>query len=430
MEHKTISPKESKKRKMLLVLPLITLPFITILFYTLGGGRMGVMGGKNETKKGFNFNLPLPKFKEDSALDKMSYYDQAAVDSIKLQEQIKKDPNYSNQKIAEESLGEFADTDFTAERFQKGKTAFNSASFQDRNEQKVYEKLEALQKAISQPALPGNYGQDMREFENYGSSKGVDDEVKNLEKMMATMGESQQPDPELKQLGGMLENILDIQHPSRVQERLKESSDSKKGKIFTVKHKKEEDNITSLQQNDVPANFIQSNSFYSIDEIIDPGLFQNSIEAVIHETQTIVNGSVVKLRLITDVMLMGTIIPKNTFLYGTASLKGERLEVKIDNIQFRNSIFPVELTIYDIDGIDGIYIPGALSRDVAKASADRSIQTLGMTGLTDSWGAQAAGMGIEAAKSLMSKKVKLIKVVVKAGYKVLLYDEKQKNLKP
>ena len=294
----------------------------------------------------------------------------------------------------------------------------------------MYEKLEALQKAISQPALPGNYGQDMREFENYGSSKGVADEVENLEKMMATMGESQQPDPELKQLGGMLENILDIQHPSRVQERLKESSDSKKGKIFTVKHKKEEDNITSLQQNDVPANFIQSNSFYSIDEIIDPGLFQNSIEAVIHETQTIVNGSVVKLRLITDVMLMGTIIPKNTFLYGTASLKGERLEVKIDNIQFRNSIFPVELTIYDIDGIDGIYIPGALSRDVAKASADRSIQTLGMTGLTDSWGAQAAGMGIEAAKSLMSKKVKLIKVVVKAGYKVLLYDEKQKNLKP
>lgn len=430
MEQKTISIKEAKKRKMLLVLPVITLPFITILFYTLGGGQMEAMEAKNDIKKGFNFSLPIPKFKEDSTLDKMSYYDQAAIDSIKLQEQIKKDPNYSNQKIAEESLGEFADTDFAAERFQKRKTAFNSSSFQDRNEQKVYEKLDALQKAISKPALPGNYGQDMREFENYGSSKGVSDEVKNLEQMMATMGESQQPDPELKQLGGMLENILDIQHPSRVQERLKESSDSKKGKIFTVKHKKEEDNITSLQQNVVPANFLQSNSFYSIDEITDPGPFQNSIEAVIHETQTIVNGSVVKLRLITDVMLQGTIIPKNTFLYGTASLKGERLEVKIDNIQFRNSIFPVELTVYDMDGIDGIYIPGAVSRDVAKASADRSIQTLGMTGLTDSWGAQAAGMGIEAAKSLMSKKVKLIKVVVKAGYKVLLYDEKQKNLKP
>lgn len=428
MEHKSISPKESKKRKMLLVLPFITLPFITILFYTLGGGKMETMGGKDEIKKGFNFNLPLPKFKEDSTLDKMSYYDQAAVDSIKLQEQIKKDPNYSNQKIVQESIGEFSDTDFEVQQFQKGKIGFNSSSFQNRNEQKVYQKLQALQKAISQPAIADNYGQDMREFENYGSSKGVSDEVKNLEQMMSTMGESQEPDLELKQLGGMLENILDIQHPSRVQERLKQSSDNKKGKIFTVNRKKEEDNTTSLQPDKTTLSSQNNNSFYTADENLEQEQQQNSIEAVIHETQTIVNGSVVKLRLSSDIFLQGTMIPKNTFLYGIASLKGERLEVKIDNIQFRNSIFPVELTVYDMDGIDGIYIPGAINRDVAKASADRSIQTLGLTGVTDSWGAQAAGMGIEAAKSLMSKKVKLIKVVVKAGYQVLLYDEKQKNL--
>ena len=428
MEHKTISIKESKRRKMLLVLPLITLPFITILFYILGGGQTEVTGGKNEVKKGFNFNLPIPKFKEDSAFDKMSYYDQAAVDSLKLQEQIKKDPNYSNKKVLEESVGEFTEIDFEAQHFQKKRTGFNSTSFQDKNEQKVYEKLKALQKVISQPAIPDNYGQDMREFENYGSSKGVSDEIKNMEQMMSTMGESQEPDPELKQLGGMLENILDIQHPSRVQERLKRSSDSKKGKIFTVNRKKEEDNSTSLQQKDIALSSLKSNSFYTVDENIEQEQQQNSIEAVIHETQTIVNGSVIKLRLESDIFLQGTIIPKNTFLYGMAALKGERLEVKINNIQYRNSIFPVELTVYDMDGIDGIYIPGAINRDVAKSSADRSIQTLGLTGLTDSWGAQAAGMGIEAAKSLISKKAKLIKVVVKAGYQVLLYDEKQKNL--
>jgi len=428
MEHKTISPKESKKRKMLLVLPLITLPFITILFYILGVGQTKVTGGKNEVKKGFNFNLPIPKFKEDSAFDKMSYYDQAAVDSLKLQEQIKKDPNYSNKKVLEESVGEFSELDFEAQHFQRKRTGFNSTSFQSKSEQKVYEKLEALQKAISKPSVPDNYGQDMREFENYGSSKGVSDEIKNLEDMMTTMGESQEPDPELKQLGGMLENILDIQHPSRVQERLKQSSDIKKGKVFTVNRKKAEDNTTSLQQEDIALSSLKSNFFYTVDENIEQEQQQNSIEAVIHETQTIVNGSVIKLRLGSDIFLQGTIIPKNTFLYGMASLKGERLEVKINNIQYRNSIFPVELTVYDMDGIDGIYIPGAINRDVVKSSADRSIQTLGLTGLTDSWGAQAAGMGIEAAKSLMSKKVKLIKVVVKAGYQVLLYDEKQKNL--
>ena len=73
------------------------------------------------------------------------------------------------------------------------------------------------------------------------------------------------------------------------------------------------------------------------------------------------------------------------------------------------------------------HIPGAINRDVAKASADRSLQTLGVASLDDSWGAQAAGAGIEAAKSLLSKKVKLVKVVVKAGYMVLLRDENQKQ---
>ncbi len=120
-------------------------------------------------------------------------------------------------------------------------------------------------------------------------------------------------------------------------------------------------------------------------------------------------------------------ILKNTFVYGTASLKGERLTVEISSIRFQNSVFPVELLLYDIDGLEGIYIPGAISRDAAKASAERSIQPLGIASLDDSWGSQATGAGIEAAKSLLSKKVKLVKVMVKSGYQVLLKDKKRNN---
>jgi len=429
METKKISVKESKKRKMLLILPLITIPFITILFYILGGGRVEGETAQNNQKKGFNFNLPIPKFKEDSTLDKMSYYDQAASDSLKLLEQIKKDPNYLNGDKAAEFDQKFTQEYFERKIFPNGRSALNSDPLQHGNEKKVYEKIKMLQEVINQRTSADKFGQDMSEFENYGSSNETSKEIKNLEQMMSSMGTAQEPDPELQQLGGMLENILDIQYPSRVEERLKQSSDNRKGKIYSVNRKKEINITTSLEQNIGTVTNLKGNSFYGVDETLESESQPNSIEAVIHETQTIVNGSIVKLRLRTDVILQSTLIPKNTFLYGTASLKGERLEVKINNIQYRNSIFPVELTAYDIDGIDGIYIPGAINRDVAKASADRSIQTLGLTGVTNSWGAQAAGMGIEAAKSLMSKKVKLIKVVVKAGYQVLLYDEKQKNLK-
>lgn len=429
MEKKTISLKELKKRKMLIMLPVLVLPFITMLFWSLGGGK-GTTNASADIgeKKGFNSILPNPKFKEDTSLDKLSYYNQAAMDSIKLQEQIKKDPNYSNTLLVDDSINSWEE-EFVPSGFRKNKVGLNTTSYKDQNEQKVYQKLQALQKAISQSSV-GNYqDHDMREFENYGYSDPQSADMKKLEQMMSVMNEPQEPDPELKQLGGMLENILDIQHPARMQEKLRQSTESKKGKSLQVVRKKKENNVTSLNASLSNQEIVsKSNSFYTLDEVDASDEQQNAIEAVIHETQTIVNGSTIKLRLSNEVLIRGIQIPKNTFLFGIAALKGERLEVKIDNIQYRNSIFPVELAVYDMDGIDGIYIPGAINRDVAKASADRSIQTLGLTGLQDSWGSQAAGMGIEAAKSLMSKKVKLIKVVVKAGYQVLLYDEKQKNL--
>lgn len=148
---------------------------------------------------------------------------------------------------------------------------------------------------------------------------------------------------------------------------------------------------------------------------------------MVHENQTIVTGSTIKLRLLNDIKVNGMVIPKDSFVYGAASLDGERLGVKIGSIRYRNSIFPVELVVFDLDGLDGIRIPGAITRDVAKQSADRSLQAIGMTSLDPSIGAQAAGAGIEAVKSLVGKKVKLVKVMVKAGYSVLLRDEKQKQ---
>lgn len=427
MEKKSITLKELKKRKMLFILPILTLPFITILFWTLGGGKRIIASNVPLDKPGFNRELPNPNFKEDSDLDKMSYYDQATIDSLKFEEQIKKDPNYSSKISLEDSVTiQELDVD---PFFRKGKNALNTASFRDHNEQKVYQKLKALQKAIDEPSQIISGDQDMREFEN-GNSSSNTDEMRNLEQMMSAMNQPQEPDPELKQLGGMLENILDIQHPERMQEKLRQSSKNQKGKVFSVNKNIEEEQVTSLQDsNQMHSTHSESNSFYSLDENYASDEEQNAIDAVVHATQSIVNGSIVKLRLTNDIFINGELVPRNSFVFATAALKGERLELKIKRIKFKNSIFPVELSVYDMDGIDGIFIPGAINRDVAKASADRSMQSLGIEGLNDSWGAQAAGMGVEAAKTLLSKKVKLIKVVVKAGYQVLLYDEKEKNAK-
>jgi conjugative transposon TraM protein len=182
-----------------------------------------------------------------------------------------------------------------------------------------------------------------------------------------------------------------------------------------------------IATNSPSINQSQQNGFYSLDESGLTDGTQNAIQAVIHETQTLVAGSTVKLRLINDVYINGKLIPKDNFLFGEAKLNDERLDIEISGVRYQNSLFPVQLSVYDMDGMNGIYIPGAITRDVAKQSADRTLQGIGLTTLDPSLGAQAASAGIEAARDLISKKVKLVKVTVKAGYQVLLMDEKQKQ---
>lgn len=79
-----------------------------------------------------------------------------------------------------------------------------------------------------------------------------------------------------------------------------------------------------------------------------------------------------------------------------------------------------------MDGQEGIYIPGSINRTVAKESADNAIGGMNATTMDPSIGVQAASAGIAAAKSLFSRKIKLVKMTVRAGYKVLLKDNHDK----
>lgn len=431
MENRIKSLKMLRQRKLFLIAPLLTLPFVTILFWLLGGGKTETINAQSVPNKGFNIELPNPNLKEDSLLDKLSYYDEAALDSIKLEELISKDPNYLKHSFLGDSVAMTNDTIRDSMNSKKLKGGLNTRVYRDVNEEKVYEKLEALQKVINQPVSPTRQQREIREYGDPNSTSTIHaSDVDRLEQMMESMNQSDAEDPELQKLSGMLENILDIQHPDRVQEKLRKISEANRGQVFSVSTVKKDDAITSLKNTNNQKGYgsqLKHNAFYSLEEFESTITDQNSVEAVIYEKQVVVNGSTVKLRLSNPIFINGVLIPKDNFLFGIASLKGERLTIKINSFRYRNSIFPVDLSVYDMDGLEGIYIPGAINRDVAKASADRSIQTLGVTTLDDSWGAQAAGMGIEAAKNLLSKKVKQVKVMVKAGYQVLIRDENQKD---
>lgn len=439
METQTHSPEFLRKRKLFVVLPLLALPFLTLLFWALGGGKVSDLQAQQQSNKGgLNTELPDAYLKDEKPLDKLIYYEKASSDSAKLQDLIKNDPYYTQHKTGNATgLLSFNDSSLLAKNnhgIPKESAIHNSSPnpshfYTDPNEAKVYKKLNELNSALNQATASPDNAASNKNYNNNSTTISNKD-IDRLEQMMDITNDGNgSEDKEMLQLNGMMDKILDIQHPERVNEKIKQTSKIHLGQVFSVTANANNPG-TSLLVNDSTSKrqLTSYNRFFPLNDYKEDNTGQTiSIKASIYETQTLVDGSIIKLRLLNDIYINGTKISKDNFVFGLASLNGERLNISVNSIRYKNSLFPVQLSVYDLDGMGGIYIPGAITRDVAKQSADRAIQGIGLTTLDPSIGAQAASAGIEAAKSLMIRKAKLIKVTVKAGYQVLLQDEKQKT---
>jgi conjugative transposon TraM protein len=152
---------------------------------------------------------------------------------------------------------------------------------------------------------------------------------------------------------------------------------------------------------------------------------KNTIAAVVHHGQTLIDGQSVRLRL-SEPLIAGTaLIPQNTLLTGAVKIQGERLEITVSSIEYQGSIFPVKMTAYDTDGQRGIYIPGSLELDAAKELLANMSGSVGTSfTMTQRTGAQVASDltkgTIQGLSAYMQKKVRQVKVTLKAGHQVLL----------
>ena len=158
---------------------------------------------------------------------------------------------------------------------------------------------------------------------------------------------------------------------------------------------------------------------------------RNTISACVHNNQTVMDGQTVRFRLLEPMSVSGREIPRNALVVGTAKLQGERLSIIISSLGYRGSIIPVELSVYDTDGQAGIFIPGSMERNAAKEIAANMGTSVGSSvNISTDAGAQlAADLGkglIQGTSQYFAKKMRTVKVHLKAGYKVLLYQPDNK----
>ena len=161
------------------------------------------------------------------------------------------------------------------------------------------------------------------------------------------------------------------------------------------------------------------NAFYRENE-------NSFIKAVIDENNKGFLGSRIRFRLLEDIFVGNRKIEKGSILYGQISgFSMQRVDLKIVSVFTKGEILPVNLSIYDIDGMKGLYVPQSVFRDMIREMGSNSVQgtqmDMGGQGFFTSIGSK---LFTSTSKSIANL-IKTNKAKLKYNSYVFLIDEKQ-----
>ncbi len=153
-----------------------------------------------------------------------------------------------------------------------------------------------------------------------------------------------------------------------------------------------------------------------------------TVRACVAQTQIIRAGSTVQLRLLEAVRIDDTVIPRNTPLYGLATISGMRLQVMVSSVEYGGRIFAVEAAAYDLDGQPGLNVPNSRERTALKEALASVGQTAGTSvNVTRSAGQQVlselARGGLQASSQYVAGKLREVKITLKANHQLLLISK-------
>lgn len=158
------------------------------------------------------------------------------------------------------------------------------------------------------------------------------------------------------------------------------------------------------------------------------------IKAIIDENIKAVDGSRVRLRLLGDVEIDGKVVSKGSYLYATMSGFGsQRVKGSVKSLLVEDELVKVNLSLYDTDGLEGLYVPNSSFRETAQDVASNALGSTmsindGNTGSTFAqWGMQAIQNAYQRTSNALSKAVRKNKAKLKYGTFVYLVNGREKR---
>lgn len=158
------------------------------------------------------------------------------------------------------------------------------------------------------------------------------------------------------------------------------------------------------------------------------------IKAIIDENIKAVDGSRVRLRLLDDVEINGTLLEKGSYMYAIMSGFGQqRVKGNVKSLMVEDELVKVNLTIYDTDGLEGLYVPQSSFRETGKdiasgaMSSQMSMNNGSYKNSFTQWGMQAIQNVYQQTSNAISKAIRKNRANLKYGTFVYLVNSRDAN---
>ena len=150
------------------------------------------------------------------------------------------------------------------------------------------------------------------------------------------------------------------------------------------------------------------------------------IKAVIDENNKGLLGSRIRFRLLEDIFVGNRKIGKGSILYGQISGFGmQRVDLKIISVFSKGEIFPINLSIYDVDGMKGLYVPQSMFRDMVREMGSNSVQGTQMDMGGEGFFTTIGSKLFTSTSKSIANLIKTNQARLKYNSYVFLIDEKQ-----
>lgn len=321
------------------ILPLIFLPFFALGFYlykdTFEDDKEVVIVGKDGMQN--NINDVSETVKDNELKDKLENYENSYKDAKgysamnAIGEEKEELPSYTNVDTEAEN-DEIDNIIISNKKNQERRTGgYTPIQKKDNNENQILLDLFKKEKEPTEEVVS-------KSVEEYDPLKLMKAQAQLMDSLNKTT------DPEYKEEMKRIEK----------QERLEKANAKRKSEKFIVQ------SAENLKKNFNTIKPVKENDF---------------IKAIIDENVKGYAGSRIRIRLLEDIMVGNNLLKKGTYLYALINgFTEQRVTMKVISVMYQNKILPVNLDIFDLDGMEGLYVPASAFRDFTKELGGQTMQ--------------------------------------------------------